>query len=115
MLTPHQKDWIAEEINKAVNIPIIGEKGEYKIFRFAIEKIDSEVLDKYLPEEFKNFFNLADGFEWSQDDETECRVGLLKTMDENINLLFVNRETRRSIFGKAAQIITNGLKKGQKI
>lgn len=114
MLTPHQQKSIAEELNKIIDIPVIPEKGEYYLFLFAVKKID-QLLDEYMPENWKNFFDVGVGFEWSDQESQESRVELFKMMDDKVQLPFIGRERKREILSKAANILTNGLKKGGKL
>ncbi len=114
MLTPHQQRSIAEELNKVIDIPVIPEKGEYFLFLFAVNKID-KLLDEYMPENWKEFFNVGVGFEWTEQESRESRVELFQMMDNKVDLPFIGRERKREIFTKAANIITNGLKKGGKL
>jgi len=114
MLTPHQQKTIAEELNKAIDIPVIPERGEYYLFLFAVKKID-QLLDEHLPEQWKRFFDVGEGFTWTKQETTDNRIELFKVMDERLNLPFIGIERKREIFAKAANLITNGLKKGEKI
>jgi hypothetical protein len=100
---------LAEKLNGKINIPIIGETGEEKIFIKIILKIDNFLYDN-MPNEFYDLIRHSE----NGIDEKEAKVlvnRLTKLANKKINLPFISEKTEEKIFRFIIGLIVKAAKK----
>jgi len=100
---------LAEKLNGKINIPIIGETGEEKIFIKIILKIDNFLYDN-MPNEFYDLIRHSE----NGIDEEEAKMlvaRLTKLANKKINLPFISEKTEEKIFRFIIGLIVKAAKK----
>ncbi len=116
ILTEAQKNYLVDKVNKKVNLPILGERGERKVFTVAIDKV-LEKLRKELPEEIQTYLNeVSDGFvpggEGDMQDAIESTVDVL---NKEINIPLMNEEKEGKLFTIVVETLFDAMQKGKKL
>src|SRR5690554_4376401 len=100
---------LAEKLNGKINIPIIGETGEEKIFIKIILKIDNFLYDN-MPNEFYDLIRHSEN--GIDEEEAKMLVGrLTKLANKKINLPFISEKTEEKIFRFVIGLIVKAAKK----
>jgi hypothetical protein len=116
MLTDQQIKWIAAEVNKKVDIPIIGEEFEQMIIEAGIKKID-QLLDKELPPQFREFINdVTKGIEpGSPTDLQVLKDNLIVYINDHVNIPLIGKRAERKLIAEVIEIIVEALQKGKSL
>ena len=116
MLTKEQIEVLVGKVNDKVNLPVLGEKSEAFLFRFATKKI-LRVLKKELPEEIQGFIdNTADGFvEGGENDVNEVKKYLVEFLNEKVNVPIIGERAEKELIAEVIDLIFDAMKKGNKL
>ena len=114
MLSEAQINYIADKLNKKINIPIVGEKFEKKLIVKGLEKIDVE-LDEHLPPEWAELLDdISDGIEpGSPADLASIKQNLVEFLNKKINLPIIGEKSEAKLFEATIDIIFDALQKGK--
>lgn len=114
ILDEAQIDWIVKEVNKKVNVPLLGEKAEGKLIRKAVDLVLNK-LDDALPEEVTKFMaDAADGIE-PGTDTTEMQENTVDFLNKEINLPILNEKQEGDLIGKIVALLFDALEKGKSV
>jgi len=116
MLTEKQIDAIAKKINKKIDVPVIGEKFEQRIFVFALKKIDKE-LDEQLPPDLANLLDdVTDGIEPGTPADFEAiKTNIVIYLNKKLDIPILGEQGEQQLFRLAIDIIFDALRKGDKL
>lgn len=116
MLTESQIDFVVDLANKKLDLPVLGEKPERAIIKFAIKKVDF-VLDQELPPEWKDFLNTtSDGIvPGGEEDFNTVIAGMTSFVNKKVNLPIVGEELEHLVFEEILRCIFEALKKGKSL
>ena len=116
MLTTEQKKYLAEKINDKINLPILGEKAEFKIIMKALDKIDS-VLETEVPDDFKEYLNdVSKGLDPGKAAEIEMiKDNTVKFLNKKVDLPLVGERAEKKIFDLVIDLLLEAKKKGSKL
>ncbi|MGC9354499.1 MAG: hypothetical protein ACP5D9_11710, partial [Mariniphaga sp.] len=108
-LTQDEIKNLAQKLNGKINIPIVGETGEEKIFIKIILKIDNFLYDN-MPNEFYDLIRHSEN--GIDEEEAKMLVGrLTKLANKKINLPFISEKTEEKIFRFIIGLIVKAAKK----
>ena len=115
-LSENQKKYLVNKINEKINLPILGERGERKIFAFAIDKI-LETIKNNIPVEILPYINdiavgLVPGGDADLDDAKEATVRML---NKEINIPFMGEKREKELFETVVDLLFNAMQKGNKL
>jgi len=116
ILTVKQKEILLNKVNKKINLPILGEKIEGKIFEKGIDKI-LEVLEKELPDDVLSYLNdVSDGFlPANEKDQKEAMESLVELLDQEINIPLMGKRKEKAFFTIIVETIFEAMKKGNNL
>jgi len=116
MLSQEQINYIADKLNKKINIPIIGEKFEKKLIIKGLEKVDTE-LEQHLPAEWSKLLDdVSDGIEpGSPADLQSIKDNLVAFLNKKIDIPIIGEKAEAKLFGFAIDMIFDALQKGKKL
>lgn len=116
ILNETQINAIATELNKEVNLPILGEKAEQSIIVMGINKV-LEVMEDTLPPEFTGFLTTAaEGFEPGSEDSLESvKDNMVKFINEKVNLPIVGERAEKKLFDALVSILFDAMQKDKKL
>jgi hypothetical protein len=113
MLTDEQLNALAQKINSAINIPILGEKAELVVFAKIIKLIDAKLYE-LLPNEYYELINsMNDGI--SEDDATMMTHRLTRLLNERINIPFISEQKEEKLISLVIGYIVGAMVKGTKL
>jgi len=102
---------IADEINKRVDLPIIGEVGEREIIVWFVRRIVAE-LDDLLPDWLKNVIaDAARGFDMNDDDFDRLAV----EVNRFVNIPFMSEEREQFWIDAVLAVVRVAIAKGGKL
>ena len=116
MLSNEQVTFIAQKINKKVNLPVLGEKAEFFIIKKAVTKI-LDVLEGEIPEEYLDFVeDTAKGF----DPEKGANIQLIKDnivefVNKKVDIPLLNENTEKEVFAVAIDVLIDAMTKEKKL
>ena len=114
ILDEAQINWIVKEVNKKVNVPLLGEKAEGKLLRKAVELVLRK-LDDALPEEITKFMtDAADGIEPGADT-AEMQENTVNFLNKEINLPILNEKQEGKLLKKIVALLFDALEKGKSV
>lgn len=114
ILDEAQVNWITKEVNKKVNVPLLGEKAEGKLIRKAVELVLKK-LDGALPEEVTNFMtDAADGIEPGADT-SEMKDNTVDFLNKEINIPILNEKQEGDLISKIVDLLFDALEKGESV
>ena len=116
MLTEAQIDLLVKKVNDKINLPILGEKGEAFLFKFAIKKI-LVVLEKEIPEDFQKFIdNTVDGLvEGGENNIEEVKSYLITFLNDKVNIPIIGENAEKKLITEVVNILFDAFKKGNKL
>ena len=112
MLTDAQVNALAQKVNEAINLPILGEKAEFKVFAKIIKLIDRKLYE-LLPNEYYSLINDAtNGI--SEDEAIRLEDRLTKVLNDHINIPFISEAKEemliRLVVGQLVRAMVVGFK-----
>jgi hypothetical protein len=113
MLTDEQLNALAQKINAAINIPILGEKAEFVVFAKIIKLIDIKMYELLLNECYELINSVNDGI--SEADAELMTTRLSKLLNETINIPFISEEKEEKLIGLVLGYIVGAMVKGAKL
>lgn len=116
ILTEAQKNYLIDKVNEKVNLPILGERGERKVFAVAIDKV-LEKLRKELPEEIQTYLNdVSDGFVPGGEGDMEDAVkSTVEVLNKEINIPLMNEKKEAKLFTIVVETLFDAMQKGKKL
>ena len=116
MLSDAQIKVIATKINKKINLPVIGERFEQRIFEFGLKKVD-KILDDQLPPDFAKFLDdVSDGIEPGSPADLEAiKSNIVNFINQKVNVPLLGEQGEQQLFTLAIDIIFDALRKGDKL
>ena len=116
ILTKDQQDYLVMEVNKKVNLPLLGERVEKRVFEHAIEKI-LELLEEKLPEEYIQFMNdVGRGFIPNEEPDVQKAIELIVDfLNNKVNLPLINEKREHKLFRIVVETLFEAMKKGKKL
>ena len=113
MLTDEQLNALAQKINAAINIPILGEKAELVVFAKIIKLIDVKLYE-LLPNEYYELINsVNDGI--SEEEAAMMTQRLSKLLNEKINIPFISEQKEEKLISLVIGYIVGAMVKGVKL
>ena len=113
MLTDEQLNALAQKINAAINIPILGEKAELVVFAKLIKLIDVKLYE-LLPNEYYELINsVNDGI--SEEEAAMMTQRLSKLLNEKINIPFISEQKEEKLISLVIGYIVGAMVKGVKL
>ena len=116
LLTDAQIQTLASEINKKVNIPILGEKAEQSLIVFGI-KIVLKEIEKHLPPEWQAYLDdVADGLIPGGDNDLQQAIeNLVNQLNAKINIPVLGEKDEKELLTIVVTFIFNAMKKGNSL
>ena len=112
ILNEQQINAIATELNREINLPLLGEKAEQAILVMAINKV-METLEETLPPEFSEFLTTtAEGFEPGSETALEdVKDNMVRFVNEKINLPIVGERAEKRLFDTIIGMLFDAMQK----
>jgi hypothetical protein len=113
MLTDEQVNALAQKVNEAINLPLLNENAEFKVFAKIIKLIDSKLYD-VLPNEYYELIHDAN----NGISETEAVVleeRLTKVLNGKINIPFISEQKEGMLLAIVVSQIVRGMVDGFKL
>ena len=116
MLSQAQINYIADKLNKKIDIPIVGERFEKKLIVKGLNKINEE-LEDHLPPDWADLLDdISDGIEpGSPADLESIKKNLVEFLNKKINIPIIGEKAEAKLFAAAIEIIFEALQKGKKL
>ncbi|MFA8435900.1 MAG: hypothetical protein ACEPOZ_15390 [Marinifilaceae bacterium] len=113
LLTDGQVRAIAQRLNEKINLPILKEGAELKIFIKVVRKID-RLLYNLLPNEiYELVHDATDGIDHEELQEIKRRI--IPLINKAINLPFISERREAKLIGMVLDIIFTALEKEHKL
>jgi hypothetical protein len=113
MLTDAEVNALAIKVNNAINLPIIGEKKELRVFVKIIKWVDKQ-LYKLLPNEYYGLVKDAtDGV--TKEEALVIEERLTPLINEQINIPVLSEKMEAKLIGLVLGMIMNAMVKGFKL
>lgn len=113
VLSREEEKQIAKIVNKAINIPFMSEKREYKVFLAGIRLID-KALTLYLPEELLEcIHDIQAGVSHEEVAVLEKRITPI--INQMINIPLIPEFLEARLISMVLGIILNALRQGAKV
>jgi len=113
MLTDAEVNALAIKVNNAINLPLIGEKKELKVFVKIIKWVDKQ-LYKLLPNEYYELVKDAtDGI--TKEEALVIEERLTPLINEKINIPVLSEKMEAKLIGLVLGLIMNAMVKGFKL
>ncbi len=116
MLTDEQVNAIAQMVNNAVNLPLLGEKAEFVVFAKIVRMLDKKLYE-VLPNEYYELINDAsNGI--SEEEAAKMEERLTNLLNEKVNIPFISERKEAIligiVIGQVVRAMVNGFKLGEK-
>jgi ribosomal protein S13 len=116
MLTDEQVNAIAQMVNNAVNLPLLGEKAEFVVFAKIVRMLDRKLYE-VLPNEYYELINDAsNGI--SEEEAAKMEERLTNLLNEKVNIPFISERKEAIligiVIGQVVRAMVNGFKLGEK-
>lgn len=99
------KAYIVKQLNKTVNIPLIGEGMEEKILGFAVEKM-FDLLENFLPKKiYKYINNAAEGFPSGEMNQQKWIDYIAQYINEQIDIPGFEEKTEFELIHNFVEIV----------
>ena len=116
MLSEAQINYIADKLNKKIDIPIVGEKFEKKLIIKGLDKVNKELEDHLPPEWAQLLDDVSDGIEpGSPADLAGIKKNLVDFLNKKINIPIIGEKAEGKLLSAAIDIIFDALQKGHKL
>jgi ribosomal protein S13 len=113
MLSDEQVNAIAEMVNNAVNLPLLGEKTEFVVFAKIVRMLDSKLYE-LLPNEYYELINDAsNGI--TEEEAAKMEERLTKLLNEKVNIPFISERKEEILIGIVIGQIIRAMVKGFKL
>lgn len=113
MLTDAEVNALAMKVNAAINLPLIGEKKELKVFVKIIKWVDKQ-LYQLLPNEYYELVKDAtDGI--TKEEALVIEERLTPLINEKINIPVLSEKMEAKLIGLVLGLIMNAMVKGFKL
>jgi hypothetical protein len=113
MLTDEEVNALAETVNKAVNLPFIGEEKEFIVMVKLIKWIDSQLYSLLPNEYYELVHNAHDGISREEAIQIGNRVAPL--INKIVDIPIVSEAIEGYIINMVVQLIVNAMIKGFKL
>ena len=116
ILTKNQQNYLVNKVNEKVNLPLLGERGEKRVFSHAIKKI-LEKLEEELPEKYIQLMNdVSDGFIPSEEqDVKKAMKAIITFLNKSVNIPFMSERKEQRLFSIVIETLFEAMKKGNKL
>lgn len=116
ILTKTQQNYLIDKVNERVNLPLLGERGEKRVFTHAIKKV-LERLEEELPKEFIQLIDdVSDGFLPSEEAEMQKSMNsVIDFLNKKVNVPFMSEKKERQLFTIVVETLFDAMKKGNKL
>lgn len=115
ILDQEQIEWVVDEANKKINIPIIGEKLEGDILRAALDKILKVIDEKLPPKLTQTLKDLASGIEPGEPVSiAEVKADLVKEINEHVNIPIIGEKAEARIIDELLDILIEAITKNKR-
>lgn len=113
MLSENQVNWLADQLNEKIDLPVIGEKAEKAIIQNALYKV-LDVLEEELPADFLEFLDDAtDGLEPQSEKEMDrIKEEMATFLNNNINLPLIGERKEQKVFEYVVGFLFDAMRKG---
>lgn len=113
MLTENRVSSLAAQLNEDINLPIIGEKGEFKILKEFVRKAD-QAFKSELSSEVYGYINHPDqGI--PEERVGEVRDQMLSALEKRVNIPVLKGVLRESLYSMMADKMVAAVQVGQTI
>ena len=115
MLSDEQVNAIAQMVNNAVNLPLLGERAEFVVFAKIVRVLDRKLYE-LLPNEYYELINDAsNGI--SEEEAAKMEDRLTKLLNEKVNIPFISERKEEMligiVIGQIVRAMVNGFKLGE--
>ena len=112
-MTTEKMDALAKQLNDSINIPIIGEKVEQKIFQEFVLKANSTLRDGLSPEVYGYLSNADEGIGEEEKDAIKSEV--FQLLQGKINIPIVKGKVEELLLGELSEKLSTAMMKGQSV
>ena len=113
MLSDEQVNAIAQKVNVAVNLPLLGEKAEFRVFAKIVRVLDRKLYE-VLPNEYYQLINDAsNGI--SAEEASKMEERLTKLLNEKVNIPFISERKEEMLIGIVVGQIVRAMVTGLKL
>lgn len=113
MLTDEQVNAIAQKVNEAVNLPLLNENAEFKVFAKIVRLIDRKIYE-ILPNEYYELINdSSNGI--SEEEAAKMEERLTTLLNEKVDIPFINEKKEQILIGIVVGQIVRAMVNGFKI
>jgi len=113
MLNESRIDSLASQLNNDINLPILGEKSEFKLLKEFVRKAD-HAFKSELSHEVYGYINHPDeGI--PEESVSEVRDQMLSALQKNINIPLLKGVLRESLYSMMADKMVSAVQVGNTI
>lgn len=113
MLTDEQVNALATQVNGAVNLPLLGEQAEFRVFAKVVRLIDMKLYET-LPNEYYELVNDAsNGI--SEEDASKMEERFTTVLNKKVDIPFISEKKEQIIIGIVIGQIIRAMVKGFKL
>ncbi len=109
MLTDGQVNAIATKLNKVVNIPILGERLEQKVFAKLVRLVDKKVYELVPNEYYELIKDVHDGI--SDEDAAKLEERLTPLINDKVNIPILSERMEAKVIAIVLGFIVNAMRK----
>lgn len=115
-LNEQQIKAIANNLNKKINLPFLGERAEHGILSMAISKV-LNVMEDTLPKEFIGFLTTTtEGFEPRSETALEgIKDNMVKYVNQKVNLPIIGERAEKRLFETLIDLLFDAMQKEKAI
>ncbi len=112
MLTDEQVNAIAQKVNAAVNLPLLGENAEFRVFAKIVKMLDRKLYE-ILPNEYYELINnSSNGI--SEEEAAKMEERLTNAINEKVNIPFISERKEQVLIsivvGQIVRAMVDGFK-----
>lgn len=101
---------MVEEVNKAIDIPLLAESMEQKLFQAAVREVNEVIYESLPAEVYETFFSPDEGF------VEEKQVGIMQErlvnfLNKEINMPFLSEAQEELVIGVIVKMLMEASKK----
>lgn len=113
MLTENRVSAIAAQLNEDINLPILGEKSEFKVLKEFVRKADQAFKSELSSEVYSYMNNADDGI--PEDQVGAVREQMLGALEKKVNIPVLRGIIRESLYSMMTDKMVSAVQVGQTI
>lgn len=116
ILNQEQQKVVIQKVNDRINLPVLGEKAERAIFKFALKRLLKK-LEEELPEDLVEFLDTtADGIvPGGEESLKEVKEGIVNYLNDKVDIPILGEKGERQFISAVIDILFDAMQKEKSI